>query len=83
MERHNPEQLGPAVAILTAWANSPADADPSGDVLLSYVRDDLSEVDLVAGLMGLAGILLVRLEKATGIPAPQLMADMGKKHMTG
>jgi hypothetical protein len=78
----DPERLGPAIAILTAWANSPDDVQLAGDVLLSYVEEDISEDELVSGLIGLAGILLVQLEKATGRPAAELMTDLARRDMT-
>jgi hypothetical protein len=53
-----------------------------GDVLLSYVEEDISEDELVSGLIGLAGILLVQLEKATGRPAAELMTDLARRYMT-
>jgi hypothetical protein len=81
MARLDPEQLGPAIAILTEWANS-GDDQPSGDVLLSYIADDIPEQDLVTGLINLAGILLIKLEKGTGKPAPELMRDLATKYMT-
>jgi hypothetical protein len=70
MTAPDPQRLGPAIAILTAWANSPNDVQLAGDVLLSYIEEDIPEDQLVSGLIGLAGILLVQLEKATAIPAP-------------
>jgi hypothetical protein len=51
-------------------------------VLLSYVEEDISEDQLVSGLIGLAGILLVQLEKATGRPAAELMQDLARRYMT-
>jgi hypothetical protein len=78
----DPQRLGPAIAILTAWANSPNDVQLTGDVLLSYIEEDIPEDRLVTGLIGLAGILLVQLEKATGTPAPELMADLARRYMT-
>jgi hypothetical protein len=78
----DPQRLGPAIAILTAWANSPNDVQLTGDVLLSYIEEDIPEDRLVSGLIGLAGILLVQLEKATGTPAPELMADLARRYMT-
>jgi hypothetical protein len=80
--RPDPERLGPAITILTAWANSPGDVQLAGDVLLSYVAEDISEDQLVFGLIDLAGILLVQLEKATGTPAPELMRDLARRYMT-
>ena len=53
-----------------------------GDVLLSYVQEDIPEDQLVSGLIALAGILLVQLEKATGIPAPDLMANLARRYMS-
>jgi hypothetical protein len=82
MSAFNPQQLGPAIAILTAWANSPNDVQLAGDVLLSYVAEGIPEGDLVHGLISLAGILLMRLEKATGTPAHELMADLARRYMT-
>jgi len=78
----DPERLGPAIAILTAWAHSPNDVQLAADVLLSYVEEDIAEDRLVSGLIGLAGILLVQLEKATGTPAPELMQDLARRYMT-
>jgi hypothetical protein len=78
----DPEQLGPAIAILTAWANSNDDVRPSVDVLVSYVAEGIPEHVLVGGLLNLAGILLVRLEKATGTPASELMADLARRYMS-
>jgi hypothetical protein len=78
----DPDKLGPAIAILTAWANSPNDVQLAADVLKSYVADDISEVELVSGLIGLAGVLLVQLEQATGTPAPELMAALARRYMT-
>lgn len=78
---HDPEQLGPAIAVLTEWANS-GDDQPSGDVLLSYIADDIPEQDLVIGLINLAGILLVQLSKATGKSEPELMRDLAARYMT-
>jgi len=78
----DPQRLGPTIAILTAWANSPNDVQLAGDVLLSYVEEDIPEDQLVSGLIGLAGILLVKLEKATAIPAPELMQDLARRYMT-
>ena len=51
-------------------------------MLLSYVEEDISEDHLVSGLIGLAGILLVQLKKATGTPAPELMHDLARRYMT-
>jgi hypothetical protein len=51
-------------------------------VLLSYIEEDIPEDQLVSGLIGLAGILLVKLEKATAIPAPELMADLARRYMS-
>jgi hypothetical protein len=78
----DPQRLGPAIAILTAWANSPHDIQLAGDVLLSYIEEDIPEDQLVSGLIALAGILLVRLEKATAIPAPELMQDLARRYMS-
>jgi hypothetical protein len=82
MTNLNPERLGPAVAIMTAWANSPRDVELAGDVLLSYIEEDIPEADLMLGFLNLAAILLVRLEKATAIPAPELMQDIARRYMT-
>jgi hypothetical protein len=82
MTAFDPQRLGPAIAILTAWANSPNDVQLAGDVLLSYVEEDIPEDQLVTGLIGLAGILLVQLEKATAIPAPELMHDLARRYMS-
>jgi hypothetical protein len=82
MSKPNPQQLSPAIAILTAWAHSPDNAQLAGDVLLSYIEEGIPEDQLVSGLIGLAGILLVQLEKATGRPAPELMADLARRYMT-
>jgi hypothetical protein len=82
MSKPNPEQLGPAIAILTAWANSGDDLGQVGAVTASYIADGLPEPDLVVGLINLAGILLVKLEKATATPAPELMADLARRYMT-
>jgi hypothetical protein len=78
----DPDKLGPAIAILTAWANPPTDVQVAADVLKSYVLDDISEVELVSGLIGLAAVLLVSLERATGTPAPELMTDLARRYMT-
>jgi hypothetical protein len=78
----DPQRLGPAIAILTAWANSPDDVQLAGDVLLSYVEEDIPEDQLVSGLIALAGILLVQLEKATATPAPELMHDLARRYMS-
>ena len=82
MSKLDPQRLGPAIAIMTAWANSPDDVQVAGDVLLSYVEEDIPEEQLVSGLIALAGILLVQLEKATAIPASDLMADLARRYMT-
>jgi hypothetical protein len=82
MTAPDPQRLGPAIAILTAWANSPNDVQLAGDVLLSYIEEDIPEDQLVSGLIGLAGILLVQLEKATAIPAPELMHDLARRYMS-
>jgi hypothetical protein len=78
----DPEQLGPAIAILTAWANSGDDLGQVGAVTASYIADGLPEPDLVVGLINLAGLLLIRLEKATGTPAPELLTDLARRYMT-
>jgi hypothetical protein len=82
MTNLNPQRLGPAVAVMTAWANSPSDVEFPGDVLLSYIEEDISEAELVLGFLNLAAILLVKLEKATAIPAPELMADIARRYMS-
>jgi hypothetical protein len=78
----DPQRLGPAIAILTAWAHSPHDTQLAGDVLLSYIEEDIPEDRLVTGLLALASILLVQLEKATGTPAPELMANLARRYMS-
>lgn len=80
--RPDPEQLGPAIAILTAWANSNDDVQPVSAVAAAYVADGLSEPDLMIGLITLAGLLLIRLEKATATPAPELLTDLARRYMT-
>jgi hypothetical protein len=80
--RPDPEQLGPAIAILTAWANSGDDLGSVGAVTANYVADGLPEPDLVVGLINLAGLLLIRLERATGTPAPELLTDLARRYMT-
>jgi hypothetical protein len=82
MTNLNPQRLGPALAVMTAWANSPSDVEFPGDVLLSYIEEDISEAELVLGFLNLAAILLVKLEKATAIPAPELMADIARRYMS-
>jgi hypothetical protein len=78
----DPEGLGPAIAILTAWANSADDVRLAAEVAASYIADGLPEPVLVNGLMGLAGLLLIRLERATGTPAPELLTDLARRYMT-
>ena len=78
----DPEQLGPAIAILTEWANAGADLAKVDAVMASYIADGLQEPDLIVGFIHLAGLLLVRLEKATGTPAPELLTDLARKYMT-
>ena len=51
-------------------------------MLVSYVAEGIPEHVLVGGLLNLAGILLVRLEKATGTPASELMADLARRYMS-
>jgi hypothetical protein len=80
--RPDPEGLGPAIAILTAWANSEDDVRPAAEVAASYIADGLPEPVLVNGLMSLASLLLIRLEKATGTPAPELLTDLARRYMT-
>jgi hypothetical protein len=36
----------------------------------------------VLSFLNLAAILLVQLEKATAIPAPELMADLARRYMS-
>jgi hypothetical protein len=50
--------------------------------LVSYVAEGIPEHVLVGGLLNLAGILLVQLEKATGRPAPELMQALARRYMT-
>jgi hypothetical protein len=38
----DPQRLGPAIAVLTAWANSPSDIEFPSGVLLSYIEEDIS-----------------------------------------
>jgi hypothetical protein len=78
----DPEQLGPAIAILTEWVNAGVDLGQVGAVMASYIADGLQEPDLVVGFIHLAGLLLVRLEKATGTPAPELLTDLARRYMT-
>jgi hypothetical protein len=78
----DPEGFGPAIAILTAWANSPDDVRPAAGVAAGYIADGLPELVLVNGLISLAGLLLVRLERATGTPAPELLTDLARRYMT-
>jgi hypothetical protein len=80
--RPDPDQLGPAIAILTAWANSGDDLQQVGAVTAGYIADGLPEPDLVVGLVNLAGLLLIRLERATGTPAPELLTDLARRYMT-
>jgi hypothetical protein len=82
--RPDPELLGPAIAMLTAWAISEDNPRPQsvGEIAASYIAEGMTEVDMVTGLLNLAGMLLIRLEKATGTPAPELMRDLAAKYMT-
>jgi hypothetical protein len=78
----DPQRLGPAIAVLIAWANSPSDIEFSSGVLLGYIEEDIPEADLVLSFLNLAAILLVQLEKATAIPAPKLMQDLARRYMS-
>jgi hypothetical protein len=78
----DPQRLGPAIAVLTAWANSPSDIEFPSGVLLGYIEEDIPEADLVLSFLNLAAILLVQLEKATAIPAPELMQDLARRYMS-
>ena len=80
--RPDPEQLGPAIAILTAWANSGDDLDQVAAITASYIADGLPEPDLIVGFIHLAGLLLIQLEKATRTPAPELLTDLARRYMT-
>lgn len=48
--------------------------------VMSYVEEGESEADLLAGISALAGILLVRLEAAEGIPADEILRDIGARY---
>jgi hypothetical protein len=80
----NPELLGPAIAILTAWATSEdaCSSQSAGEIAASYIAEGMPEVDMVKGLLNLAGILLIKLEKATGTPTPELLRDLARRYMT-
>ena len=50
--------------------------------MLDPTRGDVTFGDGEHGRTPLAGSLLVRLEKATAIPAPELMQDLARRYMS-
>jgi len=70
-ERHQRTLLARAIAVLTAWERTVDDGQSlSGAIVADYIDDDgtsISEqkaLELIEGLVNLAGILLLHLEYA-------------------
>ncbi len=68
-----------ALGLVTAWNAGGDDTELAGDVLLSYIAED-EEPQLVFGLTNLAGVLLIRLSKATGKPTDEILREIALKY---
>jgi hypothetical protein len=78
------DNLRRAIDVMTAWATDPENFDV-GTRLAAYVREGPAaagadgEMKLMFGLIGLAGHLLARLEKATGESKQSQLQDIALK----
>ena len=82
-----PASTRAAIALMTAWLDSPAGRpDLMVDCLISHLdgqspRDNLSHaVELIMGFTYLSGSLLVMLEDATGIPAQEMVRHLALEY---
>ena len=82
-----PASTRTAIALMTAWLDSPAGPpDLMVDCLISHLdgqssRDSLSRaVELIMGFTYLSGSLLVMLEDATGIPAQEMVRNLALEY---
>ena len=75
------ESLRKAVGVMTAWVTDNPDSTTfSRERLLEYIYNDPdNDVELVHGFVDLAGVLLVRLETATGKGVQWHLQDIAAK----
>ena len=81
MDPTKADNLRRAIDVMTAWAtDNPDTTDFSKDRVLKYVAEGPDgEVRLMAGMISLAGYLLVRLEEASGKPMQWHLQDIARK----
>jgi hypothetical protein len=73
------DNLRKAIDVMTAWAtDNPDSTDFSIERVLEYVREG-GEVDLMKGLISLAGNLLVKLEANTDKSMQWHLQDIARK----
>lgn len=74
------DNLSRAIAIMTAWKEDVNASDFPAQILLSYVEEGVSEVDLVAGLISLNGALLTQLEKYAQRMPDDVLREIAEKY---
>lgn len=73
--------IGRAIGALTAWLETDEDPVFLGEEIRRTVAEGIeAEAALTIGLVNLAGLLLIRLEKATGHPPQETLQDLARRY---
>ena len=76
------DAMADAIRVMTAWASQPDRPDFASSQIEDILRErDIEGVfDLVAGFVSLSGVLLTRLEKATGAGYLETLQQIATKY---
>ena len=84
MDQHREEQRRQytrrAIAVMTGHFSEPGGVPLMIETILSYLDENVDESEIVIGLVNLCGVLLVRLENATGRDALTELQDIARKY---